>query len=48
MSYLLENYNDRIHPQVNDIIQKVVNNLFLIGEGNIKSGTHILENVSFN
>ena len=48
MSYLLENYNDRIHPQVHDIIQKVVNNLFLVGEGNIKSGMHILENVSFN
>lgn len=33
---------------MNDIIQKVVNNLFLIGEGLIKSGTHILENVSFS
>lgn len=45
MKFLLENYNDKILPEINDIIQKLVEELC---DGSTKNVMGIIENVSLN
>lgn len=45
MKFLLENYNDKILPEINDIIQKLVEELC---DGSTKNVKGIIENVSLN
>lgn len=44
MKFLLENYNDKIHPEISDIITKLVEKLC---EGTTKNVAAIILNVSF-